>query len=171
MFLKIWLWKEAKISWKLVPICYTSKVTVLFGGVNFFLDFKTEFHSKNVRTLCTLSKIFPPVIPSCLKWPIHLWPSCPKTYSECLSWYIKLNYRLWVFYPAFCFSWYLCNFNSSYIVLMDLWFSLIIMLKKAFLSRPFNLYEFSTGSSFINFRPTKRPTDLAIVLHINLKRF
>ena len=52
---------------------------------------------------------------------------------------------------------------------MDLGFSLIIMLKKAFLSRPLKLYEFSTGSVCINSRPTKRSTDLAIVLHINLK--
>ena len=169
----IWLWKEAKISWKSVPICYTFKLTVLFVGVKyiFFYDFKAEFHSKNVRTLCKLSKIFPPVIPSCLKWPIHLWPSCLKTYSECLSWFIKLNYSLWVFYPAFCFSWNLCNFNSSNIVLMDLGLSLIIMLKKAFWLRPLKLYEFSTGSSRINSRPTKQPTDLAIVLHINLNIF
>ena len=97
------------------------------------------------------------MIPSCLSWPIRLWPSCPKTYLECLSWFIKLNYRLWVFYPAFCFSWNLCNFNNSNIVLMDLGFSPIIMLKKAFFR--------------INSRPTKRSTDLAIVLHINLKIF
>ena len=56
VFLKIWLWKEAKIYWKSVPICYTSKLTVLFGSVTyFFKDFKTEFYSKNVRTLCTLN--------------------------------------------------------------------------------------------------------------------
>ena len=54
---------------------------------------------------------------------------------------------------------------------MDLVFSLIIILKKAFLSRLLKLYEFSTGSSRINSRPTKWPTDLAIVLHINLKIF
>ena len=54
---------------------------------------------------------------------------------------------------------------------MDLGFSLIIMLKKAFLSRALKLYEFRTGSSRINSRPTKRPTDLAIVLHITLKVF
>ena len=65
----------------------------------------------------------------------------------------------------------MCNFNSSNIVLMDLGFCLIIMLKKAFLSRPLKLYEFSTGSSRFNSRPTKRPTDLAIVLHNNLKIF
>ena len=102
---------------------------------------------------------------------MHLWPSCLVilTYSECLSWFIKLNYSLWVFYPAFCFSWNLCNFNSSSIVLLNLGFSPIIMLKKAFLLRPLKLYEFSTGSSRINSRPTKRPTNLAIVLHINLK--
>ena len=35
-------------------------------------------------------------------------------------------------YPAFCFSWNLCNFNSSNIVLMDLGFSLTIMLKQVF---------------------------------------
>ena len=54
---------------------------------------------------------------------------------------------------------------------MDLGFSLIIMLKKAFLSRPLKLHEFSTGSSCINSRPTKRPSDLAIFMHINLKFF
>ena len=54
---------------------------------------------------------------------------------------------------------------------MDLGFSLIIMLKKAFLSRPLKLYEFCTGSVRINSRPTKWPTYLAIVLHINLKNF
>ena len=54
---------------------------------------------------------------------------------------------------------------------MDLGFSLTIMLKKAFLSRPLKLYEFSTGSVRINSRPTNRSTDLAIVLHINLKIF
>ena len=54
---------------------------------------------------------------------------------------------------------------------MDLGFSLIILLKKAFLSSPLKLYEFSTGSVRINSRPTKRPTDLAIVLHINLNFF
>ena len=69
------------------------------------------------------------------------------------------------------FSWNVCIFNSSNIVLMNLGFSLIIILKKAFLSRPLKLYEFSTGSSRINSRPTKRPTDLAIVLHIKLKIF
>ena len=37
-FLKIQLWKEAKISWKSVPICYTSKLTVLFGGVKHFFQ-------------------------------------------------------------------------------------------------------------------------------------
>ena len=45
------------------------------------------------------------------------------------------------------------------------------MLKKAFLLRPLKLYELSTGSSRINSRLTKRPTDLAIVLHISLKFF
>ena len=69
------------------------------------------------------------------------------------------------------FSWNLCNINSSNIVLMDLGFSLIIRLNKAFLLRPSKLYEFITGSVRINSRPTKRPTDLAIVLHINLKIF
>ena len=118
-----------------------------------------------------LSKIFPPVISSCLKWPIHPLPFCPKTYSECLSWFIKLSYSFWVFYPAFCFSWNLYNFNRYNIVLMDLGFCLIIMLKKAFLTRPLKLYEFSTGLVRINSRPTKRPTDLVIVLHINLKTF
>ena len=54
---------------------------------------------------------------------------------------------------------------------MDLGFSLIIMLKKVFLSRPYKLYEFSTGSSRINSRPTKQPTDLAIIMYINLKNF
>ena len=54
---------------------------------------------------------------------------------------------------------------------MDLRFSLIIMLKKAFLSRPLKLYEFSTGLVHINSRPNKRPTDQAIVLQINLKFF
>ena len=52
---------------------------------------------------------------------------------------------------------------------MDLSFSLIIMLKKAFLSKPLKLYEFSTGSSRISSRPTKRPTGLTTILHINLK--
>ena len=113
----------------------------------------------------------PAVTLFCLKWPIRLWPSCPKTYLECLSWFIKLNYSLWVFYPAFCFSRNVCNFNSSNIVLMDLGLNIIIMLEKAFLSRPWKLYEFSTGSVCINSRPTKRSTDLAIVLHINLKNF
>ena len=98
----------------------------------FFKNFKKRISIQSVRILCTLSKIFPPVNPSCLKWLIHLWPSCPKTYSECLSWFIKLHYSLWVFFPAFCFSWNLCNFNSTNIVLMDLSFSLIIMLKKHF---------------------------------------
>ena len=164
--------ERSKNILKISPIFYTSKLAVLFGGVKiFFKDFKTEFHSKNIRTLCALSKIFPPVIHSFLKWPIHLWPFCPKTYSECLSRFIKLNYSLWVLYPAFCFSWNLCKFNSSNIVLMDLRFCLIIMLKKAFLLRPLKLYEFSTGSVCINSRPTKRPTDLAIVLHINLNTF
>ena len=54
---------------------------------------------------------------------------------------------------------------------MDLVFSLLIMLKKAFLLRPMKLYEFSTRSVRINSRPTKRSTNLAIVLHINLKDF
>ena len=53
---------------------------------------------------------------------------------------------------------------------MDLGFSLIIMFKQVFLSRPLKLYEFSTGSSRINSRPTNRLTDLAIILHINLKK-
>ena len=79
--------------------------------------------------------------------------------------------QLMVFYPAFCFSWLVCNFNSSNIVFIDLGFSLTIMLKKPFLSRPLKLYEFSTWSSRINSRPTKRPTDLAIVLHNYLKIF
>ena len=87
-----------------------------------------------------------------------------------LSWFIKLDYRSWVIYPAFCFSWNLCNFNISYIVLMDLGFSLIIMFKKAFLSRPLKLHEFSTWSVRINSRWTKQSTDLATVLHINLKK-
>ena len=54
---------------------------------------------------------------------------------------------------------------------MDVGFSLIIMLKKAFLSRPLKVYEFSTGSVRINSRPAKWPTDLGIVLHIYLKFF
>ena len=54
---------------------------------------------------------------------------------------------------------------------MDLGFSLIIMLKKAFLLRPLKLSEFSTGLSRNNSRPTKQPTDLAIFLPINLKFF
>ena len=37
-FLKIQLWKEAKISSKSVPICYTSKLTVLFVGVKYFFQ-------------------------------------------------------------------------------------------------------------------------------------
>ena len=64
----------------------------------------------------------------------------------------------------------LCNFDSSNIVLIDLGFSLIIKLKKAFLSRPLEMYEFSTELSRINSRATKRPTYVAIVLHINLKK-
>ena len=54
---------------------------------------------------------------------------------------------------------------------MDLGISLIIMLKKVFLSRPLKLYEFSNGLSRINSRPTKRPTDLPIIMHINLNFF
>ena len=38
LFLKIQFWKEAKISWKFVPICYTSKLTVFFGGVKYFFQ-------------------------------------------------------------------------------------------------------------------------------------
>ena len=34
--LKIWLCKEAKISWKFVLNCYTSKLTILLGGVKYF---------------------------------------------------------------------------------------------------------------------------------------
>ena len=54
---------------------------------------------------------------------------------------------------------------------MGLGFSLIIMLKKAFLLRPLKLYEFSTGSSRIHSRSTNRPTDPAIFLHVNLNFF
>ena len=41
VFLKIWLWEEATISWKLVPIFYIFKLTVLFGGVK-NICFKTS---------------------------------------------------------------------------------------------------------------------------------
>ena len=67
-----------------------------------FKDFKKEHFSKNKRNSCTLNKIYLFVIPSCLKWPIHLSP----------SWFNRLYYRYCYILPAVCLAFNLLIYKS-----------------------------------------------------------